>query len=85
MNWLNNTKIEKTVEWLNAKRAASLISLAKLHGAKTKRLAQSRKDLGVIKVIITFDSHSWAASNDKMAAFRPVFEAWVKETGYIKP
>ena len=57
----------KTFNWLTNERAKSIIGIAKRHGAKVKRVAQQRGALGKIKVIVTVNAGSWAASNSIIA------------------
>lgn len=75
-----SSKIERTYNWLNAERAQAIVSLAKKHEADSvKRLAQERGALGICKVVVQFNRHSWAAS---LEAIKP-FDVEVKEAGLI--
>jgi hypothetical protein len=62
--------VSRTYEWLTADRAAAIGAIAKSHGAKVQRLAQSRTALGVCKVTVTVRKHSWAASNEVMGRIK---------------
>mgnify|MGYP001461225067 CR=1 FL=1 len=57
----------KTFNWLNLERAQAIMGIAKRHGAKVKRVAQQRGALGQMKVIVSVNAGSWAASNSIIA------------------
>ena len=60
--------VKKTFGWLNADRAKRISDICKKYGAKTQRLAQERKALGVCKVIATFRQFPGWYDNAKKAA-----------------
>lgn len=60
---------ERSYNWLNGEQAAAIAAIAKKNGCKTKRVAQQRGALGVVKVILRVDKFpGWASNNQLLAA-----------------
>ena len=69
MNWLNQTSVSKTFNWLNATKAQAISAIIRRHGGKPQRLAQERGALGYCKIVAQFAKGvSWAANVESLNA-----------------
>ena len=62
---LFSDKVEVKFNWLNKTRAASITAICKEIGGNVvtvKRLAQEQRALGVCKLLVAINGHSWRES-----------------------
>lgn len=60
-----NDSVTITFNWLNKDRAVAITEICKSAGnVSIKRVAQERRALGAIKLIVSINGHSWRESGN---------------------
>lgn len=73
--WMDQTEVKQTFGDFGPARAKEVVALAKSLGGKARALP-ARPGSAMQRVTVTFDSHSWAASQEKFGKFRTAYNAW---------
>lgn len=70
---------ERSYNWLNGEEASTIAAIVKKHGCTSKRVAQQRGALGMVKVIVRVHKFpGWYSNNQLLATIHGEIAASVK-------